>query len=220
MGRSQTCPDCLLRHGCLYTRVFETLIEGETPPFLKGLPTSPRPYVFEPGTTTRDFAPGDPLDFDFLLFGQATDLRAHALLAIERMAKNGLGANRTPFALDRVSAFFLSREAWEGRGGGSWGWQEVYTEGRVSPKLGSLAPQFPEGHPIPDRIVLRFLTPTRIQAKGQLLKQPSFRALVFVMLRRTLEQAWFHLPGADLDWTFRPLLLRASDVKVVAADLR
>jgi hypothetical protein len=39
------------------------------------------------------------------------------------------------------------------------------------------------------------------------------------MLRRTLELAHAHVPGAALDWDFRPLLDQASDVRVAAADL-
>ncbi|HET9677541.1 MAG TPA: hypothetical protein VFP21_08575, partial [Solirubrobacterales bacterium] len=84
MGPEQTCESCRLRRACVYTRLFETFIEGEPPPLMRGLPTSPRPYVFEPAfdpTTAasaepRLFAPGDPLTFDLLLLGQATDLQA------------------------------------------------------------------------------------------------------------------------------------------------
>jgi len=68
-------------------------------------------------------------------------------------------------------------------------------------------------------VVLRFLTPTRLQVNRQLLAAPSFRALVFAMLRRTLEIAHFQVPEAALDWTFRPLLDRASAVRVVATRL-
>lgn len=210
MGPSQPCPDCLLRRTCVHTRLFETLIEGEPPPFLRGLPTSPRPYVFEPGTDARDFAPGDPFPFDLLLFGQAADLQAYALLAVERMAKAGLGADRSPFVLYRAEASIAGD-----------GWQEVYSEGRASPALGALPPLLPSEEPLGEgRAVLRFLTPTRLQVRGQLLSEPDFRTLVFFMLRRTLELSWFHLPGAEIDWSFRPLLDLTTGARVAAADLR
>jgi hypothetical protein len=48
MGPGQPCESCRLRRACVYTRLFETFIEGPPPPLLRGLPTSPRPYVFEP----------------------------------------------------------------------------------------------------------------------------------------------------------------------------
>jgi hypothetical protein len=210
MGPSQPCPDCLLRRTCVHTRLFETLIEGEPPPFLRGLPTSPRPYVFEPGTEAVDFAPGDPLPFDLLLFGQAADLQAYALLAVERMAKGGLGADRSPFSLDRAETPVA--------GGG---WKEVYSEGRASPALGTLPPLLPSEEPLANGCaVLRFLTPTKIQVRGQLVREPDFRTLIFFMLRRTLELSWFHLPGVKIDWNLRPLLDLTAGARVAATDLR
>ncbi|HJX27611.1 MAG TPA: hypothetical protein VJ885_06830, partial [Thermoanaerobaculia bacterium] len=109
MGYRQPCATCRLRRGCHYTRLFETFVEGEPPPFLRGLDTSPRPYVFEPDLTylhrgAPRYEPGDPLSFDLLLFGQAADLADWSLLALERMAEAGLGARRARFGVDRVFA--------------------------------------------------------------------------------------------------------------------
>jgi hypothetical protein len=209
MGPDQPCPDCFLRQACVYARLFEARIEGEPPPFLRGLPVPPRPYVFEPGTEQRAFAPGDALPFDLLLFGQAADLQPYALLAVERMARAGLGADRISFHLDRAE-----RALPDGA------WQEVYSQGRATAALGSPSPLLPSDEPLDGRVVLRFLTPARLKVRGRLLDEPDFRALVFHMLRRSLELAWFHLPGAELDWQFRPLLDLASEILVTAADLR
>lgn len=210
MGAGHSCRECLLRRACLYTRLFETFVEGEAPPFLRGIPTSPRPYVWETVTEATEFEPGDPFCFDLLLFGQATALSAHALLAVERMARGGLGASRFPFVLDKAGVLLPTG-----------GWQEIYKEGRPSPVLANVAPRFPSETPVGEgRVTLSFLTPTRLQVRGRLQEEPGFRGLVFLMLRRTLELAWFHLPGAELDWHLRPLLDRASEVNVIATDLR
>ena len=209
-GPRQACPDCALRRTCAYPRIFETRIEGEPPPFLHGLPTSPRPYIFEPATDERTFAAGDPLPFDLLLLGQAADLLPYALLAVERMARNGLGRDRTPFVLDDAKAATPAGT-----------WKTVYAEGRISPALAALQPLLPSDAPLPaGRAVLRFLTPTRLKVRGTLQEEPGFRPLVFAALRRALELSWFHHPGAPLDWTFRPLLEQASGVRVAAKTLR
>ena len=85
---------CRLRRACPYPRLFETFLEPDaTPPFLRGVKTAPRPYVFEP-TGGEAFAPGDLLRFDLLLFGQAVALQAYALVAVERMAEAGLEKGR------------------------------------------------------------------------------------------------------------------------------
>jgi len=63
-------------------------------------------------------------------------------------------------------------------------------------------------------------TPTRLRSRNRLMAEVSFRELVFAMLRRILELAYFHVPEAAVDWSFRPLLEAASRVEVTAADLR
>lgn len=202
MGPDQPCESCRLRRACVYTRIFETFIEDTPPPFLRGLTTSPRPYVFEPLEETLDFAPGDPLPFDLLLIGQATELQAYATLAVERMAAAGLGAHRVPFELARVEA--LSPE-------GSW--IPLLADGRP---LGPAA--VPPSLPPRDdfqatRATIHLRTPLRLKERGGLSGTVDFRALTLAMLRRVLELAHFHVPGAETDWSFRPLLDRAAALR-------
>jgi len=213
-GPRQPCDTCRLRRGCHYTRLFETFIDGDPPPFLRGLETAPRPYVFEPDVSHLDrgsprYAPGDPLGFDLLLFGQATDLAGWALLAVERMAEAGLGARRARFALDRV----LARDpqgSWKVlRDAGRW-------TGRDVPP-----PSEPARNGLPaERIILCFPTPLRLPVQGRLATRFNVRNLAFPIVRRVLELATFHVPGAELDWELRPLLEHAGTVRIAASDLR
>jgi CRISPR-associated endoribonuclease Cas6 len=207
VGPEQECASCRLRRTCVHTRLFETFVEAPPPPFLAGVGTSPRPYVFEPAGERRSFAPGEPLEFDLLLFGQAIDLEAYALLAVERMAAAGLGSGRCRFALERVRA-----------PGPDGVWQTLFADGRA-PARGPLAPALPRQDPLGERAVLRFSTPTRLKVRDHLTLAVRFRDLAFAMLRRTLELAHFHVPGAAIDWDFHRLLARAGDVRVAAADL-
>lgn len=195
MGPAQPCATCPLRAVCVYPRLFESLIEGEPPPFLRGLPTAPRPYVFEPDDEQRDFAPGDPLRFDLLLFGQAVQFAPYARLAVERMADAGLGSGRHRFRLQRA---------------------ETAGEGSVP----GPAPALPDDAEAGAGATLHLLTPLRIKSDSRLETTFSFRRLAFLIVRRTLEIAHFHVPGAALDWTFRPLLDAAGAVRIAHADLR
>ena len=63
MGRDQACGTCMLRQQCVYTRIFETFIEGEPPPFMHGLKTSPRPFVIDAPETKQEYKAGDALEF-------------------------------------------------------------------------------------------------------------------------------------------------------------
>lgn len=211
MGPQQPCASCSLRAACIHTRLFETLIEGEPPPFLRGLPTAPRPYVFEPRGMERELAAGEELGFDLLLFGQAVELQAFAVLALERMAVAGLGANRYPFELVRV-------EHADAAGGWRVGFEKGirgWPGGVTAMTLGGEATE-----PVPSRVRLELLTPTRIKVDGRLVEWVSFRMLAFKILRRVLELVHFHVPGEPIDWHFHPLLERAEGVRVVEEELR
>jgi hypothetical protein len=209
MGQEQECATCRLRRECVYTRLFETFIDGQPPPFLRGLPTSPRPYVFEPGEERQEVAAGEPLEFDLLLIGQAVDLQAFAVLAVERMAAAGLGQKRHRFTVERVACREPTGE-----------WHEVLGD-RTGATLTQASPSVPPVE-LPDlsRALLRFVTPTRLKIRDRLVATIGFRALAFAMLRRTLELAHFHVPGATIDWSFRPLLDATSGVQVKATGLR
>ncbi|HSK77808.1 MAG TPA: CRISPR system precrRNA processing endoribonuclease RAMP protein Cas6 [Thermoanaerobaculia bacterium] len=208
MGPEQPCASCLLRHACVYTRIFEPYVEGEPPPFLRGIDQAVRPYVFEPIDGEGRWEPGSPLRFDLLLFGQAVDLQAYAFLAVERMARSGLGSRRARFRLVRVEAL---------EAGGST--RQLFAAGSP-PSTAPAPPVVPPESALPEGpVTLHLVTPLRIKLRDHLNDHPRFRDLAFNMLRRVLELAHFHVPGAAIDWSFRTLLDRADGVRVVSADL-
>lgn len=233
MGRNQACGGCRLRHDCSYARIFESPIEadglGGVPPFLRGLPSAPHPYVFEPHHSPRHLSAGGRLTFNLLLFGRAIGHQARVLLAIERMGEGGLGAGRVRFALDRVEGV---RED-ERREAPLWGPRRpspprVLFDGAW--KSTALEPGRPlPSAPLPDsagetgRLRLNFETPIRLHRKGQIVAPDDLRLLTFVMIRRHLELAHFEAAGeaerAAIDWRFRPLLDAASALRVVGRQL-
>lgn len=192
----------------MYTRIFETLIDGEPPPFLRGVGAAPRPYLFEPRTEAREVAPGELVETDVLLLGQAAELQPFVLLALERTAERGFGERRSRFRLVAVDAL-----------GEDGSWRAGYRLGgeRRPGSVARLVPVLDE--PAPERLTLRFLTPTRIEKGGKPQETVPFKGLVFQMLRRVLELAHFHVPGAEPDWHFKPLLERTEDLHTTRSDL-
>lgn len=125
MGPQQPCPTCMLRRQCAYPRIFETLIEPNepVPRFLRGLPTGPQPYVFEPFDEQRLYRVGDSLQFDFILLGQAIELHPFAIFAVSQMAEQGLGFKRMPFRLENCHWHIASSqelESGEEKAEGEW----------------------------------------------------------------------------------------------------
>jgi len=211
LGPEQPCATCPLRRACAYPRLFEPVRTAEpVPSFLRGIGEVARPYVFEPRSGGGRLAPGEPLGFDLLLFGQAVELQAYAILAVRRMAAAGLGTRRARFRLARAEAVAVDPLAPP---------HLLFENG--APRDVSPAPAVaPPWEPLPGpAVTLRFLTPLRLKVRDHLTDRPRFRDLAFAMLRRTLELAHAHVPGAALDWDIRPLLEKAQAVRVAAADL-
>ncbi|MEP7009317.1 MAG: CRISPR system precrRNA processing endoribonuclease RAMP protein Cas6 [Acidobacteriota bacterium] len=198
-GPDAPCPTCVLRSECPYPRIFETPNPGqplEPLSFLAGVTTAPRPYLFEPRSTTTTLAVGETLGFDLLLFGRAIELQRYALAAVERLAAGGLGAavagRKAEFAVAGVEPI---------------------------PPSGAPLPNEPlpgDGH----RVRLRFVTPVRLLDHKRVVPPDRPRALAFAMIRRLLELAHFHAPDSTIDWTFKPLLEHAGTLEVVGTDLR
>lgn len=209
MGPRQPCASCQLRRACVYTRIFETFVEDEPPPFLRGIDQAVRPYVFEPRGGGERLPRGGSLGFDLLLFGQAVDLQAYAVLALERMARGGLGAGRARFDLVGIEAVDPTGNP-----------RSLFSEG-AAPAPAPVSPGYPADSRLPEgAVTLRFVTPLRIKVRHQLTDRPRFRDLAFHMLRRVLEMAHWHVPGAAVDWSFQSLLQRCEGVSVAGADLR
>ncbi len=216
MGPGQPCDTCMLKRQCIYTRLFETFVHEAPPRFLQGVPTAPRPYVFEPFDTETFYAEGSPLLFDLLLIGQATELYPYAIYGVECMAQTGLGHARHRFRLAGVDWLQTSAATEEANG-----WHKLY-DGQERQLVSDAAPQAPaptNGHALDHETQLRFLTPTRLKFRNELTVDFTFRMLVFKMLRRVLELAHFHMPGADINWEFHELLVAADALQVMERNL-
>jgi hypothetical protein len=220
----------MLRKQCVYPRLFETLIEANepTPRFLRGLPTAPRPYIFEPLDERRVYKTNEELTFDLILLGQAVELHPFAIFAVSQMAEHGLGARRMPFQLEKVHWFntdHISGSQGIARKGDAnqpeAKWQPLY-DGTTKRLLDTPTPQQTH-HAVnqpANHLKITFLTPTRLKFMNNLSTDFTFRMLVFKMLRRVLELAHFHVPAAKIDWEFHDLLVAADGVKISSRDLR
>ena len=201
MGREQTCETCMLRRQCVYTRIFETFIEGDPPPFLKGLKTSPRPFIIDAYDGKNAFKMGEALEFDMTLIGSAADLHPYVIFAMARAAERGFTRRRLPFRLIRVD---WMNEAWH-----------LLYDGGKQCLCGMAKPtMIPEDGRLESPIHLRFLTPTRLKINNIYTMDFTFRMLVGKMVRRILEIAYFHVLGAEPDWDFHGLLEKADRIKV------
>lgn len=207
-----TCEGCLLRDSCPYTYVFDT----QPPPGSEVLSTHsdvPLPFVFEPPLHgKRCYEPGATLAFDLVLFGKGIDYLAYFLVAFQKLGEMGLGRERAPFRLARVStatpegqvAVFDGQGALLGSGGGA------ITAGNLQ-RQGDALPG--------DRLLVDYLTPTQLRHGKRYHQRPDFHILIRALLRRTSSLAYFH-GGERWETDYRGWIERAEQVRTVSAHTR
>lgn len=226
MRSSQRCDDCLLRSQCGYTRIFETFITEQPPPFLKGLDTSPRPFIFEPHDTNKFYQENDQLWLDLILLGNAVDFMPYIVFSIFQMGQSGLGVKRNLFELSAAYCFQPELEnpihESEAHASPQEDWRLLY-DGASQQILFTPTPlHLNSGNhanqPI-TALTLKFLTQTRLKFGNDLTMDFSFRMLVFKMLRRVLELAYFYSPPAEINWEFHDLLVAADQVQIAKRNL-
>jgi len=199
--------------------------------------TVPRPYTIEPPLDGKTrYEPGETLEFGLTMFARALNLFPYVVLGMQRLEQGGLG-KRLPENAYRRGRFRV-RAVWaENPLTGER--QEVLRQGETMVQV----PDVPITHaqvcqwanqqitnqqitnrqsPIENlksKIVLRFLTPTRLVDNGQLVHRPDFRVLMQRLLERlsALARTFSDTP---LELDFGGLIRQAETVQLVADNTR
>lgn len=223
------CSQCPVSAVCPVMRLVATLDERGT--FGQD---APRPYIINPPLDAErtDYPPGSRLSFDMLLVGEAAPLFPYVVLALERLAHEGIGQRlcHADGRWRRGTARLASIEA-------------------VNPLLGERAPVLQQGsrlvqvpalpvthdhvlaaaaaHALSLRemragqreLTLEFLTPLRLVDRGQLVKAPLFRPLLQRLLER-LRSLIENFGEAVAPFDIKDLRERAEAVELVADGTR
>lgn len=180
----------------------------------------PRPYTVEPplGSATR-YGAGESLEFGITLYSRALAYLPYLIVAVHNLERYGLGATtqgasgrwrRGSFGVERITA----TDPLDGR-------TEVVME--TSDNLVH-TPDFGVTHQAvlrraesmgqPERLTIRFLTPTRLIDQGRLVQRPLFRPLVQRLIER-LSSLWEHYAGVSPPLDFAALIAAAEQVRTV-----
>lgn len=102
-GHSSTsCPAAIPL--CAYRELFEVALPPDKA-VLHDLHDAPRSFVIEPPLDQRrQYAAGDVLEANILLFGPGINLLAHVILAFADVARTGLGRYQMQARLEQVEA--------------------------------------------------------------------------------------------------------------------
>ena len=207
MPRGQQCVSCSLRGECLNTRLFETYIDGEPPPFMRGLTDAPKPFILHSSNADTEFHTDNHIEFTLTLLGNACTYYPYCVFTVYNMARRGLGVRRLRFALQQVEQLTADSTV------------PIY-DGDTHQLMSTVSPQS-ELPPVTvnSHLTCTFQTPTRIKVRGEYARSVNFRTLTFKMLNRLCELAHFYTPDQPVNWDFKEWLNRADEVQMTDASL-
>lgn len=212
--KGKQCDDCLLRHRCVYSYVFETPPPADTVKMTKYL-RAPHPFVIEPSPDKKElYQPGEGLNFALVLIGRADDYLPYFIYAFDEMGKTGIGRGKGKYRLDTVS--LGSETLYDGTTGilkPPPPKAVLPSDSPLSTQHSALSTQHSE------LMTLRFLTPTRLVTSGSLNPDPDFKSIFRTLLRRLSMLSYFHC-GKELDADYKGLIERAGSVETVRKRLR
>jgi hypothetical protein len=87
--KNRPCDDCLLKHRCVYSYIFETPPPENSVKMTKYL-RAPHPFVIEPPLEVKQFyQPGEILDFGLVLVGKAQEYLPYFIYAFRNWGRSG-----------------------------------------------------------------------------------------------------------------------------------
>ena len=189
-----TCKSCPLMESCPVSSLVEPLYEER--PRIRDVP---RPFAIRPPAHhSLRLAPGDSFTFGLTIFGRRLELFPYIAIALQIMGEAGIGQRvedngwqRGRFLVEEVKAV----NALTGTG------QVVQVAGNArftfpnQPTTWADAETCAASMPA-DRVTLHLLTPLRLKAENQIVRQPLFLPLIERLLERHdfLAQAYAGTP--------------------------
>jgi len=221
----EDCKNCNHLETCVYPFLFKTLSKPEHRGFMRKYENPPPPFIISIPTHTKTvYKKDDPLSFELTLFGEANKFLPIFLLAVQRMAEDGLGSERGNLEVLALDALYED---------GSF--MEIYTPERNKLTNANnkyafdtfLSFSFPC-----DLVILRFLTPLRLHFADQQEETssenrkrivdfpPPFSLLITRILERTVLIARYYCEAeSENDPDFSDLVRQTEAVKILRSQL-
>jgi CRISPR-associated endoribonuclease Cas6 len=199
--RDKDCSDCLIRDKCIYSRMFESIHSGGES-ILKNIERAPHPFVlYVPDKYHLEYPENSKVHFFLTLVGEAVDYISYFILAFEEMGRNGIGKQRTPFAVERVMC----------------GGKNIYdtVEKKVTKDFPLLTGKDLMGEQARvNEIKIELETPIRLKFGGKFRKHITFEMIIRNLLRRIQLLAALYCGGpARVD--FVDLIEKSKGIKVM-----
>lgn len=206
MGRS--CP-CKLGRPCPYTYLFESPAcdDQRLPSYNREVP---HPFVIEPPLDPRGtYETGERFEFHLALIGRGNEYLPYVVTAFDELGRMGLGKGRGRYLLNGV---------W-----GDASQDHVPIFDGVSRRFAhaieqSWSPPNPVSDDDVEQVHVRFMTPTRLKEKGDLITHLDFPVLIRALRRRIAALAYFHC-GTEIPADDQTLLALVDEISTDTQEL-
>ncbi|MER2512860.1 MAG: CRISPR system precrRNA processing endoribonuclease RAMP protein Cas6 [Nitrosomonas ureae] len=199
--RNTPCHQCLLKHACAYSYIFETPPPSNTEKMRK-YNSTPHPFVFRfaEKPTTEEYS------LDMNLFGHGQRFFPYIIHAMHMAGQDGIGGNRQPFRLNRIDAIDFQGQP-----------ITVYQEAELRNQSPLQSPSPPQ---MPEKINITFHSPVRIKQDNKNLGDNHFNfgALFGSLLRRISMICYFHT-DTPLETDFAELAAAARNIQFSTQNL-
>ncbi|PTQ87496.1 CRISPR system precrRNA processing endoribonuclease RAMP protein Cas6 [Nitrosomonas ureae] len=199
--RNTPCHQCLLKHACAYSYIFETPPPSNTEKMRK-YNSTPHPFVFRfaEKPTTEEYS------LDMNLFGHGQRFFPYIIHAMHMAGQDGIGGNRQPFRLNRIDAIDFQGQP-----------ITVYQEAELRNQSPLQSPSPPQ---MPEKINITFHSPVRIKQDNKNLGDNHFNfgALFGSLLRRISMICYFHT-DTPLETDFAGLAAAARNIQFSTQNL-
>lgn len=208
----EQCQRCPFRQTCTYAYLFETSPADGVDGFRR-FSNFPRPYIIRPPQgDKRLFRRYDPLEFEFILIGRASECIPQVITTFEEIGRRGIRNGSGRFMIDSVTA--IGDEDSE---------RVIYRKGVLNSNdlpLKSITLQQHESRNISE-VTLEFTTPLLLEERGKIqFEPPRFSLLLEHLARRIMLLQALHGAGGIQLEQLAVLVDQAAAITRADADIQ
>lgn len=213
-SNKRVCNECSLKEVCTYAYVFETP-RGKFQLFSYELSEYPHPYILEPPFSVNYFEPRNRISFNLILIGKAVDLLPHFIFTFKILGKRGIYISgrdkikKVKYTLERVEDTFAGIDIYS--------LYSNYVSSNFTVKDFSSIVEDSKSYNR-ERLIIKFITPTRIVAKNRLASNIDFPLFIRSLLRRISIISQVHC-NSTLNLPYKDILEISSTIKTISSDI-
>ena len=190
LRKSSTCKDCVLRHVCPYSYIFETP-SPENSTIMRKTEYIPHPYVIdvEEGKTY----------FNLILVGKAVNYLPYFIVTFDSLGEKGLGRKRIKYKLKEVKdidnkTIFSKEKNFISPEYTTLKWEEFIPQGKIK------------------KVEIEIKTPLRIIKRGKVIYSLTPEVIIESLARRVSLLSYFHC-NFNLWDEVKPLIEKSKNLK-------